>query len=616
VDSFETVRLRKDGRRIDVSLTVSPIRDRRGEVIGASTIARDIGERRRNDAWMAVLARAGDALASSLDYEATLERVARLPVPDMAAGCVVDLFDADGVLQRAAVAHADPHAEALIWELPRRVVRPADHPLLRVATGGQPVLYEHVTEDLRAALAPDRAYATTVLGPQYLESLIIVPLRLRDTSLGAMTLGIGGGRRYDQRDLGFVQDLARRAGQAIENARLYREAETANRRKDEFLAVLSHELRTPLNSVLGWTRMLRDGRVEPAVVPRALDAIVRNAEAQVRLVEDLLDVSRIVTGKMRLDVQVLYPISVIEAAIESLRPAADARGIRLQPVLDPRAGPIAGDAERLQQVAWNLLSNAVKFTPRDGRVQVRLERVNSHVEIVVSDTGQGISPELLPRVFEHFRQGDSSSTRAHGGLGLGLALVKYLVELHGGTVEAASPGQGHGATFTVKLPLLVHPELVAPERRHPSADHQARPLDAPARPGRLAGLRVVAVDDEPDALDLICRLLEQEGAEVRAVGSAGEVLQIVSGGWGPQVLVADIEMPGLDGYQLIERVRALGRERGGGLPAVAVTAYGRAADRIRALSAGFHMHVAKPFDPAELVTVVSSLARRQGGGGD
>ena len=288
---------------------------------------------------------------------------------------------------------------------------------------------------------------------------------------------------FTDREAAIVQGLAPQIATAIDNARLYErqqaaraEAEAANTMKDEFLATLSHELRTPLNAVLGWARMLKAGALDDATAKRALDVIERNANAQLQLIEDLLDVSRIITGKLRLDVKPVAPASVIEAAIDTLRPAAEAKGIRLQPILDPRAGPVSGDPDRLQQIVWNLLSNAVKFTPRGGRVQVRLERVNSHVEIVVTDTGKGIAAEILPHVFDRFRQADSSSQRTHGGLGIGLALVKSLVELHGGTVHAASDGPDHGAAFTVKLPRMLHarPGRGAGRARWPPGAGRAR----------------------------------------------------------------------------------------------------------------------------------------------
>jgi signal transduction histidine kinase/ActR/RegA family two-component response regulator len=384
-------------------------------------------------------------------------------------------------------------------------------------------------------------------------------------------------------------------------------AETADRAKDQFLAVLSHELRTPLNAVYGWARMLRTGQIQgEAQIARAFDVIERNANAQVQLVDDLLDVSRVITGKMRLDVRRVELTSVVESALDSVRPAADAKGIRLQSVLDPRAGPITGDSNRLQQVVWNLLINAVKFTPKDGQIQVHLQRINSHVEIVVSDTGQGIAPGVLPLIFERFRQADSSSTRTHAGLGLGLALVKHLVELHGGSVVAQSAGEGRGATFIVKLPLMIAEMPYGPVPRvHPTAP-SAEPLAAGAR---LDGLKILVVDDDPDALELATVILEGAGALVKRARSASEGLHTLRE-WHPDVLVSDIEMPGEDGYSLIRKVRALDPADGSRTLAVALTAYGRTQDRILSLAAGYSMHVPKPVDPGELTTIIASVAAR------
>jgi signal transduction histidine kinase/ActR/RegA family two-component response regulator len=411
----------------------------------------------------------------------------------------------------------------------------------------------------------------------------------------------------------MAADDERARGEAHREELLHRErearaaAETADRAKDEFLAVLSHELRTPLNAVFGWARMLRTGQVQgEAQLARALEAIERNANAQVQLVDDLLDVSRVITGKMRLDVRPVDLKLVVEAALDAVRPAAEAKGIRLQGVLDPRAGPITGDPDRLQQVVWNLLMNAVKFTSKGGRVQASLQRVNSHVEIVVSDTGQGIAPDVLPVIFERFRQADSSSTRLHTGLGLGLALVKHLVELHGGLVVAQSAGEGKGATFIVKLPLAIDEIAPGPVPRvHPTAPS----LDSFPGGARLDGLRVLLVDDDSDALDLATEILSGAGAVVRRCGSAPEALQTLQA-WRPDVLVSDIEMPEEDGYSLIRRVRALDADAGGKTPAVALTAYGRTQDRMLSLSAGYNMHVPKPVDPGELTTIVASLAAR------
>jgi signal transduction histidine kinase/CheY-like chemotaxis protein len=385
------------------------------------------------------------------------------------------------------------------------------------------------------------------------------------------------------------------------------QAEAANRTKDEFLAVLSHELRTPINAVYGWARMLRDGTAAPAQVARGLEIIERNASAQVRLIEDLLDISRIVTGKMRLDVRLVDAAHAIEAALDAVRHAAEVKEIRLESVLDPRAGPVAGDPDRLQQVVWNLLSNAIKFTPRHGRVQVRLARVGSHVEIVVADTGAGIDPALLPYIFDRFRQGDSTSTRTHGGLGLGLALVKHIVELHGGTARAESAGEA-GATFTVLLPVSLGVLAATGEPSHPTAAHTAVKMPAVS----MEKVRVLFVDDDRDTLELFAGVIARTGAETRTAASVAEAIAIFTS-WRPDVLVSDIEMPGEDGYALIAYVRARTPEEGGRVPAVAVTAYGRVEDRVRLVTAGYDIHVPKPVEPAELVVVLASLVRRAAG---
>ncbi|MBD2125798.1 response regulator [Microcoleus sp. ZQ-A2] len=384
-------------------------------------------------------------------------------------------------------------------------------------------------------------------------------------------------------------------------------AEAANRLKDEFLATLSHELRSPLNAMLGWTRLLNSRKFDEATTVRALQTIERSAKSQAQLVEDLLDVSRIIQGKLRLNTRPVELVSVIEAAIETVRPATEAKEIDLQCVLDPAAGPVAGDSDRLQQVIWNLVSNAIKFTPKGGCVQVRLERVNSHVEITVKDTGKGIDPEFVPYVFERFRQADSSSTRVYSGLGLGLAIVRHLVELHGGTVRAQSEGEDKGATFTVKLPLLPIVVAAPPGEHSPCTIGLSMPFD---NPPALKGVRVVIVDDEPDSRDLLVAALEQCEAKVFAFASASEALAAVSQ-LKPDVLVSDIGMPLEDGYSLIRKVRQLSSEQGGQIPAIALTAYARAEDRTRALASGFQIHIAKPVEPTELATVVANLARHQ-----
>lgn len=406
------------------------------------------------------------------------------------------------------------------------------------------------------------------------------------------------------RDITRRKTLEREREMLLEKEREARRlAEAANRSKDAFLAMISHELRTPLSPILTWARMLRRGLLDEDKTRKALETIERNAMAQAQLVDDLLDVSRIVAGKLRLEVRPVDLAAVIEAAIEVVRPAADGKGIRLVTVLDTETGTISGDAARLQQVVWNLLSNAVKFTPRGGRVQIALERIDSHVELVVTDNGQGVRAEFLPYLFERFQQADTGTTRIHGGLGLGLTIVRHIVELHGGTVVAESRGEGQGATFTVKLPLTMFARTAAEsERRANGVLPQAGSYPS------LAELRVLVVDDEPDSNEAVSAVLASCGAEVRVAASAAEGLAELSR-WRPDVLVSDIGMAGVDGYGFIARVRAqpgkLGR-----IPAIALTAYASTEDRVRIFSTGFQAHVVKPMDPAELIAVVASTTRR------
>lgn len=390
--------------------------------------------------------------------------------------------------------------------------------------------------------------------------------------------------------------------QAERAARL--EAEQHGRLKDEFLATLSHELRTPLSAILGWAHLLRDSSTDPAMLSEGLAVIERNANLQRQLIEDLLDMSRIISGKVRMDVQRVEPAAVIEAAVRSIQPAAEARGIRVQVTLDPLAGPVKGDPARLQQIVWNLLSNAVKFTPKGGRVQVFLERVNSHIELTVSDTGEGIRLEFLPHVFERFRQADSSTTRRHGGLGLGLSIVKQLTELHGGSVRAKSPGPGQGSSFVVALPLLVLHDEAAPTAPLVAATHSASGAAGPTL--SLSGVTVVVVDDEPDARDLVKRLLERTGATVATAASAEEAMPLIAGR-PPDLIVSDIGMPGADGFEFIRRVRTLAADAGGKTPAIALSAFVRTEDRVRAMHAGFNIHLSKPIDAPELIAAAASL---------
>ncbi|HEX5965936.1 MAG TPA: ATP-binding protein [Pyrinomonadaceae bacterium] len=420
-------------------------------------------------------------------------------------------------------------------------------------------------------------------------------------------------QRQAQKALAAAYEAAKRARGDAEQAasekdRLYRQAEESSRLKEEFLATISHELRTPLSAILGWTRMLRLGQLSDQDRSKALDTIERNARAQAQLIDDLLDVSRIVTGKLRMDVRPSDPIAFIDAAVEAVRPAAEAKGVRVQKVMDTGTVSIPGDPVRLQQVVWNLLSNAIKFTPRGGRVQIRSERVNSHLEIVVTDTGQGISQDFLPHVFDRFRQADQKTSRQHGGMGLGLAIVRHLVELHGGTVYAASGGMGQGSTFTVQLPISpIYQVDPSAGRVHPGARDL---LPANESTDRIDGLRILVVDDEPDTRELLRQGLEYCGATVRVAGSAAEALDALASQV-PDILISDIGMPGVDGYDLIRRVRSLQTESGERVAAIALTAYTRVEDRLQALRSGYDMHVPKPVELTELCAVAASLTRRK-----
>ena len=400
------------------------------------------------------------------------------------------------------------------------------------------------------------------------------------------------------------QDITRSIALETQKDEALARAEAASRLKDEFLATVSHELRTPLGAVLGWARLLRT-QLAPEKRERALETIERNALLQSQLIEDLLDITRITTGKLRLEVDRVELVPIIEAAIETVRPSIEAKQIHLTQTLDTRAGAISGDAQRLQQVVWNLLSNAVKFSHKGGHVRVLFERIDSHVEITVSDKGQGIAPEFLSLAFESFRQADGSTTRRHGGLGLGLAITKHLVELHGGTIHAHSEGLDKGASFTVKLPLAsVRAKRTTRTARAGAFDPRAE-LEAPPE---LLHLRVLVVDDEEDSRELVSDVLATCGAIVRLAANVQQALQEVDS-FLPSVIVSDIGMPEEDGYAFIAKLRARPRDRGGVTPVAALTAYARAEDRRRALQAGFQMHVAKPVEPSELLAVVATLAR-------
>ncbi|MBW4528632.1 MAG: PAS domain S-box protein [Phormidium tanganyikae FI6-MK23] len=795
-----------DGTKIILSVNASPLFDAEGRIINVITAISDITQRKQTDeermrliqeqtartlaetaqCQSAFLAKASEVFASSLDYERTLQSVARLAVPYFADWCCVDLLNDDGSISRVAVVHSDPEKVQFGWKLAQRFPRHLEdgYGISQVMKTGQSEIAIDITDEQLAAGIPNSEYLE-ILREVGLKSGIVAPLQARGRVLGSISFVFTeSNRQYSLDDLDLAEDLARRAAIAIDNARLYHmaqqakqaaeksadrttrlqmvtaalsesltpeqvaeviveqsmatleataalvvlvskdrteleivksvgyatdlveswrrfsldvdvplatairtgkpvwaealleriaryphlaevysrydfqswmalplvvegrsvagvllsfkefkqlnlddrefilalsrqcaqaisraqlyeaersaraEAEQANRVKDEFLAVLSHELRSPLNPILGWTRLLQTKKLDDAKVAEALNTIERNARLQAELIGDLLDVSRILQGKLSLNPSTVNLTTTIEAAIGTVQLSAEAKSIQIETELTTDVGQVLGDSSRLQQVVWNLLSNAVKFTPEGGEVKVRLERVGAQAQILISDNGKGIAPDFLPHVFEYFRQADSASTRKFGGLGLGLAIVKQIVELHGGTVEADSPGEGQGATFTVRLPVSA---VDKEQENSQSTPCEQFTIDQP-----LLGRRVLIVDDEPDMRDLASFLLEQAGAVVITLAAAGEVLLALPQ-FQPDVLLSDIGMPDMDGYGLLRQIRALPPDQGGAVPAIALTAYAGDFNQQKALQAGFQRHLAKPVEPEQLIEAIVSV---------
>jgi PAS domain S-box-containing protein len=608
---YETVRQRKDGTLIPISLTVSPIYDDNGVVVAASKIARDITERARLLATaqeQATIARKlteiGVVVAASLDQTTVVQKVTDVAtalthaefgaffynVIDPQSGDSSMLYTLSGVPKEAVENFPQPRST--------QILAPTFH-------GEGIVRLDDVTQDPRYGHNPP--YHGMPPGHPPVRSYLAVPVKAPSGDvLGGLFFGHSQPSIFTEQHEQLAAGIAAWASVALENSRLYSNARDADRLKDEFLAVLSHELRTPLNAILGYARLLRGGILSGDKAARGLETLERNASSLTQIVEDVLDISRIVAGKIRLDVQPLELPLVVHNAIATVQPAADAKGVRLQTIIDPRVGPVSGDPDRLQQVLWNLLSNAVKFTPRKGRVQIRVERVDSHIEMIVSDTGIGIRPEFLPHVFERFRQANAGLTRHTSGLGLGLSIVRHIVEMHGGTVHAASEGEGRGATFRVELPMMiVHEDGVGEAREHPRTEKR-EPLTGLAN---LAGVRVMAIDDEPDALGLLRAVLEAAGAEVFTTSSGLDALDRIAEVQ-PDALVVDLGMPQMDGFEFITRLRASEDSATREIPAAALTAFARSDDRTKALRSGFEMHLAKPVEPGELVASIATLVRR------
>jgi PAS domain S-box-containing protein len=572
IEHYETIRRRKDGTLLNVSLSVSPMRDIKGTIVGASKIARDVTHRKRAeqairasevrfrlmaDSAPVLIWMADTSKASTWFNKAWLEFSNRTMEQELGFGWVQNI-------------HPD--------DLDRFLRMYSDHFEARTAFKTE---YRFRRRDGEWRWLIDNA----------------VPLY--EGSDGTFSGYIGSCVDITE----FRQAATEREQLLVSERAARSEAERLGRMKDEFLATLSHELRTPLNAILGWATLLRRVKVGSDDYVKGLETIERNARVQTQIIADLLDMSRIISGKVQLDVQPVDLHEVISAALDSVRPSADAKQLRVRATLDAKSGRIRGDAGRLQQVFWNLLTNAVKFTPAAGRIDIVLERVNSHVEVSIEDSGIGIKPEFLAFVFDRFRQADASITRRHGGLGLGLSIVKHLIELHGGTVRVKSPGEGQGSTFIVALPISVARASDSGRHERPSfADVDLFSVGLPS----LEGITVLVVDDEPDARLLVSRILEERGARVVQAQTGEEALRLLNTE-SVDILVSDIGMPDYDGYKFIQHLRTCEPKRIRNIPAIALTAYARADDRQRALLAGYQMHLAKPIEPRELVAGIASL---------
>lgn len=634
IERFETVRVHKDGARVDISLTVSPIRDRSGAIIGAAKIAHDITARRRAERALAeeahaleVLNRVGQAVAAQLELDRVVQIVtdAATELSGAAYGAffynVIRESDQSYWLFTLSGAERESFSQ---FPMPRNTEVFA--PTFR---GEGIVRSSDILQDPR--YGKREPYRGMPPGHLPVRSYLAAPVVSHTGEvIGGLFFGHPEPGIFTERAERLVLGIASQAAIAIDNARLFKdlrdreaqlkaaaqereqileseraarsEAERLGHLKDEFLATLSHELRTPLNAIQGWATLLRQRSVTQQDLQRGLETIDRNVRAQGQIINDLLDMSRIISGKLHLEVQPVQLHEIITAAIETVRQSALGKRIRILPVLDSSISLVRGDPNRLQQVLWNLLSNAVKFTPQGGRIQVALERVNSHAEITVEDSGVGIRPEFLPYVFDRFRQADPTTSRRYGGLGLGLSIVKTLIEMHGGSVRVKSPGENLGSTFVVALPISYLQEETQ-RLRQPTIATQA--LDTIELP-RLDNVTVLIVDDEPDGRTLTARILEGRGAVPTCASSAEEALAHLRRDR-YNILLSDIGMPDVDGYELIRQVRALDSDRRAPIPAIAITAYARTEDRQRSLLAGYQMHLAKPIEARELVAAIASL---------
>jgi PAS domain S-box-containing protein len=592
IEHFETVRRCKDGHRVDVSLTISPVRNAEGKVVGASKIARDITAQKRHEATLAFLAEAGKLLGEVRDIPGTLQKVAALAVPHFADWCVLDLLEADGTLRRATIAHADPDRVARAQELSRRYPPRPTGPYgpAHVVCTGQPEMMTLVPDSVLKSGAQDAEHLRQLreLG---LRSYLSVPLAARGRIVGVLSfMTAESGRRFGLDDLQIAHELAHRAAVAIDNARLYSELQEADRQKNEWIAMLAHELRNPLAPIRNALHILKMPGADAAAVERARQMTERQVEYMVRLVDDLLDVSRIIRGRIELRKEPVELARVLGRGVETAQPMIDAQGQELVLKVPPEPIWLDADATRLAQVISNLVHNAAKFSARSGRIWLSAERQGTEAVVRVRDEGAGIPATLLPHIFDLFIQGDVSRDRCRGGLGIGLTVVRRLVELHGGTVTAHSAGPGQGSEFVVRLPGI----LEAP--RPGAAAHPDGGLPAVVR-------RLLVVDDNVDAADSLAMLLRLEGHEVRVAHNGPAALEVVQG-YHPDLILLDLGMPGMDGYEVARRLRQQpGLER---VRLAALTGWAQLDDRRRTTEAGFDYHLTKPVEPEALQRLLAS----------
>lgn len=615
--------LRADGSRFWANVTITALKDADGNLLGFAKITRDLTERhaaeqaRERQAHAArsrirSLALLSEALASALSIDDVGRAITDQGIEATKADtCAMYLLnDGSGVLELTTQRGGSPN----VVERTRYLTRESGNPTYAIGAGDAEGIWVESAAQYSKFMSDCDQWLT---GAKSVRAFWCLPLVAEKRKLGMLTVGFYEQRSFSPEEREFVETFVRQCAQAVARAHRLeterrvallaeyhrREADRANRAKDDFLAWVSHELRSPLNAILGWVNLLSSGQLDEQRRAKAIDTIERNSRNMAQLIEDLLDISRVISGKMNIDSRPLSPHPIVTAALDSVRPLALEKGIEISSVLDPEIPLVAGDPTRLQQVVTNLVNNAVKFTPSEGSVNVTLLRCDDSVEITVSDTGQGIDPDFLPKVFDAFRQEDASASRTHGGLGLGLAIAKQLVELHHGHILAKSEGKGCGATFTVSLPTIAVPQRVEADVAPVSSSRSTI-----SRPERLRGLRVLVVDDDEDSRTLVAEILKSHGCRVTQVSNVPEALASVLEQC-PDLLLSDIAMPGEDGYGLIRKLRSLPQERGGLIPAAALTAYARAEDRRGTLAAGYSIHLPKPIDPTRLISAVSALAR-------